>query len=328
MSAKKNLVRTILLVSSLLALTGCQAQLPSADQAEADSNTAALKRPRNRGCATREPNAKDRDAVKRAMATLARKGGGKGPGAGGPGTDDPGPVEDPGPVSAVQSIDVPVAFHVITDSAGNGDVRGLVAEQLRVLNEAYASTPFKFSQLGVNVVANDAWYTMDHGSAAEAAAKRALRTGGAETLNVYIANPGGGLLGWATFPNDYSGAPDMDGVVLLAGSLPGGGAAPYDEGDTAVHEVGHWLGLWHTFQGGCKGSTSYGGETFRGDMLSSTPAERSAAYGCPLNRDTCRSDVGVDPIFNFMDYTDDACMFEFTDGQAGRMDAMWLEFRG
>lgn len=328
MNVKKNLARTLLLMSSLLALAGCQAQLPSADQAEADSNAAALQRPKNRGCATREPNAKDREAVGRAMANFAKKGGGKGPGGGGPGGGDPVPVEDPSPLSAAQSITVPVAFHVITDSAGNGDVSALVGEQLRVLNEAYATTPFRFSQASLDVVANDAWYTMGHGTAAEADAKSALRTGGSDTLNIYVANPGGGLLGWATFPNDYNSAPSMDGVVLLAGSLPGGGSAPYDEGDTAVHEVGHWLGLWHTFQGGCKGSTTYGGETFKGDMLVSTPPERSPAYGCPINRDTCRGDVAVDPIFNFMDYSDDACMYEFTDGQAGRMDAMWLEYRG
>jgi len=223
----------------------------------------------------------------------------------------------------VGSVTVPVYFHVINRGAGisNGDIpQTQIDAQLSVLNSAYAATPFRFTLAGVTRTTNTTWYTMSPGSAAEAQAKNALRLGGPGTLNVYSANPGGGLLGWATFPSDYTRSPKNDGVVILYASVPGGAAAPYNEGDTGTHEVGHWLGLYHTFQGGCAGS---------GDQVSDTPAERSAAFGCPSGRDSCvgKKYPGLDPITNFMDYTDDYCMFQFSGGQSARMDAAHLQYR-
>jgi hypothetical protein len=215
---------------------------------------------------------------------------------------------------------IPVFAHRIHPAAGGGSVTDAqITNQISVLNAAYASTGFSFTLQGITDTNNDAWYTTT-GGASETEMKTALRRGGSSTLNMYLNNMGGGLLGWATFPSSYASRPVMDGVVVLFSSLPGGTAVPYHLGDTATHEVGHWMGLFHTFQGGC---------TSTGDSVSDTPAEKSPAFGCPTGRNSCSGNrfPGNDPITNFMDYTDDACMNQFTAGQTSRMDAQWTAFR-
>jgi hypothetical protein len=215
---------------------------------------------------------------------------------------------------------VNVYFHVINAGTGvsNGDVpASQITSQLSVLNAAYASTGWSFNLVSTDRTTNATWFNTCDKSTVEKSIKTALRKGGAADLNLYTCNPGGGLLGWATFPNSYTSAPKMDGVMMLFSSVPGGTAAPYNLGDTATHEIGHWMGLYHTFQGGC---------TTTGDSVSDTPQESSAAFGCPTGRDSC-SATGLDPITNFMDYTDDSCMNSFTAGQDARMDSMYTTYR-
>lgn len=227
--------------------------------------------------------------------------------------------------AAAMSVTVPVAFHVIRAdlTAEGGNVTGRqIRRQIAVLNASYggstggADTGFQFSLLSIDRTTNASWFKLNSGK--ERKVKTALKVGGPETLNIYSADLGNSLLGWAYLAQDADSVGVLDGVVVHYKSLPGGGWGPdYSGGDTATHEVGHWLDLLHTFQGGCNGD---------GDFIDDTPAEASPAYECPEGRDTCAA-AGLDPITNFMDYTFDSCMFRFTSDQTARMQAAWQAYR-
>jgi hypothetical protein len=216
--------------------------------------------------------------------------------------------------AAAAAVSIPVVFHVIHNGTEGNVSDALVNAQLDVLNEAYQGTGFSFTLQAVNRVNNKRWFT---GCYSNQNFKKDLAVDPAHTLNFYTCKPKGNILGYAYLPQSYPESNYHHGVVVLYSSLPGGGADPYDEGDTGTHEVGHYLGLEHTFQGGCQAP---------GDSVADTPFEASAAFGCPTGRDTC-SQAGLDPITNFMDYTDDACMFEFSNGQSGRMQNMVATYK-
>ena len=216
---------------------------------------------------------------------------------------------------------IPVHFHVMTSNGIGAVPLSAMQSQIAVLNTAFKSnqSPISFALSSYQYKENKTWFE----GGDDFNMKARLRKGGKSALNVYLNGMINGLLGYATFPWDYAKSPRQDGVVVLADSLPGGAAAPYNLGHTLTHEVGHWLGLLHTFQGGCLASGSLG------DAVSDTPAEREPAFGCPVGRDTCTGTgfSGVDPITNFMDYTDDSCMNRFSPRQVARMTNQFRTYR-
>lgn len=222
-----------------------------------------------------------------------------------------------------------VYVHVITRSDGTGAVSAAsVDEQIAVLNRAFAGTAypggtgadtgFRFVLAGRDTTVSDAWFAQET-FADEVAMKTALKQGGPADLNVYTTS-GGGFLGWAYYPSIVGRTQYavLDGVVVHFGSLPGGSLPRYNLGQTVTHEVGHYLGLAHTFEKGCIGW---------GDYVDDTPFMSEPTSRCPVGKDTCTRGSGVDPIHNYMDYSDDACFREFTQGQTERMQKQFAHWR-
>ena len=183
--------------------------------------------------------------------------------------------------------------------------------------------------------------------------KNALRRGNYSTLNVYFqtdlqASSDGGsraapevdnprtdlsdqsssnVLGFCTLPDPSVNASSprssyvKDGCNVLAETMPGGSLAQYNQGGTAVHEIGHWNGLLHTFEGeSCSADNE-------GDYIDDTPEQSEPTNGCPAEKDSCPDLPGLDAIHNFMDYSSDDCYENFTPDQAQRMRSMWSVMR-
>ena len=221
-------------------------------------------------------------------------------------------------------VDIPVKFHVVTNAAGLGNVSDqMILDQISVLNDAYADSMFTFSlqpasdilrhvddDLATSCFLQKNKMKMKYGIDIESA------------MNVYSCDPDFGVLGHSSWPYDYPEFHKLHGVVFKFDTMPGGSAAPYNLGHTLTHEVGHYLGLLHTFDGGCE--VTKGG---RGDSVSDAPAEKEAAKGCPIGRDTCPQSAGLDPVENYMDYSHDSCMNNFSPGQATRLHSQTSAYR-
>jgi hypothetical protein len=229
-------------------------------------------------------------------------------------------------------VTIRVYVHVIKGTrkgerspAGPKRVRRLIA----ILNKGFAGgqlagspkTRYFFKLKHIDYTKREGWYHAYLFGPRDTRAKRKLHRGGRSTLNLYI-NGGGSrrdpVLGWSRFPWQYHRTPRLDSVSVNTASMPGGSAKHYNLGDTVIHETGHWMGLFHTFQGGCKPP---------GDGVADTPYEGSPSFYCNSASDTCPTDPGTDPVHNFMDYSYDSCMNTFTPDQVTRMDSAFARFR-
>jgi Pregnancy-associated plasma protein-A len=237
------------------------------------------------------------------------------------------PASAQGQAGADFAAEIPVYVHVVTDGAVGNLTTKQINDQIRVLNVTFAGreggtdTGFSFRLAGVTRTDNAAWFNAKPGGVDENSMKQTLHQGGTEALNLY-STTAGDFLGWAYLPDIVTkpGKAHLDGVVIDWESMLGTSttyAGRFDQGETATHEVGHWLNLEHTFFGGCGA---------KGDFVEDTPAQKTPTSGCPEGKDTCTA-PGTDPIHNYMDYSFDACYTQFTPGQAQRMSDAWLLFR-
>jgi Pregnancy-associated plasma protein-A len=240
-------------------------------------------------------------------------------------------------------IRVPVAVHVVWNTPEQNISDGQIHSQIDVLNQDYRKTNPDIAQIPPvwSSVASDArvefvlastgpdgqptsgitrTQTATQAFTVESNAVKSTAHGGADPwpsdkyLNIWVCQLDGGLLGYSEFP----GAPaDIDGVVILhsAFGTTGTATAPFNVGRTATHEVGHWLGLFHIWGDdgtGCNGT----------DQVDDTPNQAGPNYGTPTFPSiSCDNGPNGDMFVNYMDYTDDAVMHMFTQGQVLRMQA-------
>ncbi len=229
------------------------------------------------------------------------------------------------------TIEIPVVVNVLYKTTAQNISQAQIESQITVLNADFSATnsdynltstysSVKSGDIGVRFVlqainrkkTNKTSWQLNDGM------KKSSQGGidpttPATVLNLWVCNLAGGYLGYAQFPG---GAAATDGVVVDDNAMgtTGTAAAPFNKGRTATHEVGHWMNLRHI----------WGDATCGNDFVGDTPLHNTANYGCPAagHLSTCTGNP-VEMTMNYMDYTDDACMYMFSTGQKSRMLAVF-----
>ncbi len=248
---------------------------------------------------------------------------------------------------------IPVVVHIVQSSNQNLVTDADVLSQIEVLNEDFRKIPgtngdgdgvdteFEFClatidpngcpTTGINRIINpnQAYATYFD----PVALKSLIQWDPDMYLNIWVPRtieyfgPNSLMLGYATFPSNLSFDPKLDGVVISSAYF-GRNSDPLFAGRITTHEVGHWVGLFHTFAEGCQGNTP-STCNFNGDRVCDTPQSATPNSGCPTNVNSC-VDFPVDNpdlVENYMEYTDGICFSMFTQGQKDRMESQMQTYR-
>ncbi|SDX83653.1 GEVED domain-containing protein [Hymenobacter psychrophilus] len=250
-------------------------------------------------------------------------------------------LDNPVAYRATGTLTIPVVVHVLYNTASQNVSDAQIASQLAVLNEDFnklnadvSKVPSAFASRAADVGIEFVLAKRDPSGNATTGIERkqtsvtswssddrikSTSTGGlnawpaGQYLNLWVGKLGGGLLGYAQFPG---GPASTDGVVITTTGFGRGGSsgAPFNLGRTTTHEVGHWLNLRHI----------WGDANCGNDLVSDTPTQQTSNGGCPsFPKVTCSNGPNGDMFMNYMDYTDDACMYMFSSGQSSRMNALF-----
>lgn len=231
------------------------------------------------------------------------------------------------------TLEVPVVVNVLYNTAAENISDRQINSQIKVINDDFAAAnkdlfktatyndvksgdikiKFVLQQVIRKYTTITSWSTND-------AMKRSVRGGidvtSPETmLNIWVCSLSGGVLGYAQFPGGNSAT---DGLVILntAFGTTGTAEAPFDKGRTVTHELGHYFNLRHI----------WGDRTCGNDYVNDTPLHDGPNFGCPPAGHLSKcAGTPVEMTMNYMDYTDDACMYMFTKQQALRMQATYAQ---
>lgn len=254
-------------------------------------------------------------------------------------------------------IYIPVVFHVIHQDGPENISQEQIMNQIDILNEDFRKkngTPgfnispvgtdmqieFRLAQYDPNGKKHDGIIRIKNAATENANddVKELSYWNSAQYLNIWVVSSinlglgtptGGTVLGYAQFPWLQSSLPTTDGIVIRSDQVGVIGSGQLSQGGrTLTHEIGHWIGLFHTFQGGCAGGTSSNCAS-QGDRVCDTPPVSAANFGCDTTKNTCNNDVPdlPDQVRNYMDYSDGTCMNMYTEGQKARAYSNLLQFR-